>query len=321
LGTIFNVYKGPPTGAEYEAWREVTCRAFCGVDIQPSEGEAIDCRLRIDPIGALVLAAPSGLSAQFSRTREILGDGCDDLVLVEAQWGRVPLLQGDKVIEMQGGQLCLTDMSVLGSISHGPRGGFRTLRIPRQALLAAAPRAEDHLSIAVSDNDVLRETISGYQTLCASQAPDLDAAGQHLMAQHLVDLVALLFTARANGNASPGEPGRASVQLDLIRADALRDLGNPALALAKPRAPTRAQRTAGAAPVRTIRKYVHRIRARATAAAGPQARHRSHPAASQDIGRCPHVRIFRSLLFQPRLPKALWRFADRDAGGIAADRP
>ena len=228
MGTIFNVYKGPPKGAEYEAWREVTCRAFCGVDIQPSEGEAIDCRLRIDPIGALVLAAPSGLSAQFSRTREILGDGCDDLVLVEAQWGRVPLLQGDKVIEMQGGQLCLTDMSVLGSISHGPRGGFRTLRIPRQALLAVAPRAEDHLSIAVSDNDVLRETISGYQTLCASQAPCLDAAGQHLMAQHLVDLVALLFTTRKG----PGEPGRASAQLDLIRADALRDLGNPALALA-----------------------------------------------------------------------------------------
>lgn len=228
MGTIFNVYKGPPRGAEYEAWREVTCRAFCGVDIQPSEGEAIDCRLRIDPIGALVLAAPSGLSAQFSRTREILGDGCDDLVLVEAQWGRVPLRQGDKVIEMQGGQLCLTDMSVLGSISHGPRGGFRTLRIPRQALLAVAPRAEDHLSIAVSDNDVLRETISGYQTLCASQAPCLDAAGQHLMAQHLVDLVALLFTTRKG----PGEPGRASAQLDLIRADALRDLGNPALALA-----------------------------------------------------------------------------------------
>lgn len=228
MGTIFNVYKGPPKGAEYEAWREVTCRAFCGVDIQPSEGEAIDCRLRIDPIGALVLAAPSGLSAQFSRTREILGDGCDDLVLVEAQWGRVPLRQGDKVIEMQGGQLCLTDMSVLGSISHGPRGGFRTLRIPRQALLAVAPRAEDHLSIAVSDNDVLRETISGYQTLCASQAPCLDAAGQHLMAQHLVDLVALLFTTRKG----PGEPGRASAQLDLIRADALHDLGNPALALA-----------------------------------------------------------------------------------------
>ena len=228
MGTIFNIYKGPPKGAEYEAWREVTCRAFCGVDIQPSEGEAIDCRLRIDPIGALVLAAPSGLSAQFSRTREILGDGCDDLVLVEAQWGRVPLRQGDKVIEMQGGQLCLTDMSVLGSISHGPRGGFRTLRIPRQALLAVAPRAEDHLSIAVSDNDVLRETISGYQTLCASQAPCLNAAGQHLMAQHLVDLVALLFTTRKG----PGEPGRASAQLDLIRADALHDLGNPALALA-----------------------------------------------------------------------------------------
>jgi AraC-like DNA-binding protein len=232
LGTIFNVYKGPPKGAEYEAWREVTCRAFCGVDIQPSEGETIDCRIRIDPIGALVLAAPSGLSAQFSRTREILGDGCDDLVLVEAEWGRVPLLQGDKIIEMQGGQLCLTDMSVLGSIGHGPRGAFRTLRIPRQALLAAAPRAEDQLSIAISGHDVLRETIIRYQTLGASQAAGLDAAGQHLMAQHLVDLVALLFTSRAEGLEGPGEPGRASAQLDLIRADVLRDLGNPALVLA-----------------------------------------------------------------------------------------
>lgn len=227
LGTIFNIYKGAPAGPDYEAWREVTCRAFCGLDIQPSEGDAIDCRLRIDPIGELVSAAPSGWSAQFSRTREILGDGCDDLVLVEAGWGTVPLLQGDKHIEMQGGQLCLTDMSVLGSIGHGPRGAFRTLRIPRRALLAVAPRAEDHLSVVVTGQDVLRETIARYQSLCANQASSLDAAGQHLMAQHLIDLVALLFTARE----ASGEPGHAPAQFELIRADVLRDLGNPGLAL------------------------------------------------------------------------------------------
>ena len=227
---MFSSYQGPPSGAAYEAWREVACRLFCGLDIQPSTDDAIDCRLQISLFGDLALAMPSGNSAQFSRTAEVIGDGCDDFVLVTAESGMVPVIQKSTEIGLLGQQMCLTDMSVLGTIEHGPRGQFNTTRIPRRALLAIAPRAEDRLAVAIAGNDVLRETISRYISLSAEVAPKLDTVGQQLMAQHLIDLIGLLTSGDPLG--ANGTDSRSAAQFDLIRADALRNLGSPGLSLA-----------------------------------------------------------------------------------------
>jgi hypothetical protein len=187
---ILNSYTGPASGKDYEAWREVACRAFCGLDIQPLATDAdIDCHLQISLVGNIALAMPSGNSAQFSRTTETISDGCDDLVLVTAEWGSVPLIQDGKEIGLIGSQMCLTDMAVRGTVGHGPGAEFTTTRISQQALLAIAPRAEDMLAITISDDAALRETVACYQMLCADLAPKLDSVGQQLMAQHLVEQI------------------------------------------------------------------------------------------------------------------------------------
>jgi AraC-like DNA-binding protein len=228
---ILNSYKGPAAGKDYEAWREVACRAFCGLDIQPLATDTIDCRLQISLVGNIALAMPSGNSAQFSRTTETISDGCDDLVLVTAGWGSVPLIQEGREIGLIGSQMCLTDMAVHGTVGHGPEAEFTTTRISRQALLAVAPRAEDMLATKISDDAALRETVACYQMLCADMAPKLDSVGQQLMAQHLVELIGLLVGGSKHLVADP-QQSRAAATLDLMRAAAMRRLGDPSVNIA-----------------------------------------------------------------------------------------
>jgi AraC-like DNA-binding protein len=213
-------------------WREEICRAFCGLDIRPSDGMNIDCQMRINLIGGIALAVPSGSSAQFSRTKEVLSDGCDDLVLVTSQWGHTPLMQDGREIPLVGSQMCLTDMSVLGTVGQDFKGEFTTTRIPRKTLLNVSPRAEDRLSIVLSENAVLRETIMRYHALSADVSHQLDVVGQQMMAQHLTDLISLLLGTGAEQADRLDTEGRAAAQLDLIRADALRDLDNQELTIA-----------------------------------------------------------------------------------------
>src|ERR1700754_1100040 len=188
-----NEYRGASHGKEYEIWREETCRHICRLDIQPSEGDSIDCRIQISLFGDLALAIPDGASAQFARTRELLSDGCDDFVLVIAKAGRVLVTQKDRPIELAESQMCLTDMSVLGTVGHNEQSRFLTVAIPRRQLLAVYPRAEDRLSQVLAANAPLRETITQYHALAANMAPRLDAVAQHLMAQHMVEMIAQLL--------------------------------------------------------------------------------------------------------------------------------
>ncbi len=228
-GIFTHHYAGLPRGQAFEQWRE---RAFgrCGLDVGPSQGDTIESRLQISLVSNIVLAIPEGASAKFLRTREGLSDGGDDLVLIAAHSGRVNVQQNGHTIELEPSQMVLADMSITGAVGHTDQDAFRTIRMPRKALLDVNPRAEGRLSQVLSDGAVA-DTITRYHGLAATCAPRLDALGQRLTAQHLVDLVALLLGTDAEHAALARGRGQAAVRLDLMRADVMTNLGRNELSL------------------------------------------------------------------------------------------
>jgi AraC-like DNA-binding protein len=230
-GVFIHHYAGLPHGPAFEQWRD---HAFgrCGLDVGPSQGEMIDSHLQVSLVGNVMLAIPDGASARFSRTRDALSDGCDDLVLIAANAGLVRVQQNGHAIELNPSEMVLADMSVTGAVGHTEHDSFRTIRMPRKALLDINPRAEDHLAQPLADGAVA-ETIMRYHTLAASCAPHLDAVGRRLTAQHMVDLVALLLGTDAEHAALARGRGQAGARLDLMRADVMANLGRNELCLSE----------------------------------------------------------------------------------------
>jgi AraC-like DNA-binding protein len=226
-----NRYTGPPHGPDYERWREELCRCNFRVDIQPGVGDSIDCKLQVSLLGDITMAVASGSSAEISRTRETLKDGYDGLSLVIATSGRVLLRHEEQSIELSESQMGLGDMSVLCGTRMSDDCEAKAIRIPRSLLLAICPRAEDRLGLVLGSQAPIREAIARYHALAASLGPHTDLVGQHLMAQHLVDLVGLLLGTDSDRTELATNRGRSAARLDLMRADVMANLSRADLTI------------------------------------------------------------------------------------------
>jgi AraC-like DNA-binding protein len=232
LPNRFSIFhRGRSKGPNYEAWREGICRGFCRLDVGPAEDDYIDCHNEIARVHSIVIATPQGRSARFARTRDLLDDGCDDLVLISATRGTVHVTQGSKAIDLTAGQMCLTEMNVVGAADLNRSGGFATARFPRRLLLQVAPSAETQLARPLGHDRALCAMIDRYFRLCNDVAGDLDVAGQTAAAQHLADLVGLLVGASGEQKDLIEQCGSSSERLDLMKADVLRNLDKRSLTI------------------------------------------------------------------------------------------
>jgi AraC-like DNA-binding protein len=224
-------YRGAARGRDYEAWREGICRGFCRLDVGPAGEDYIDCGNDFAGLHSLSLATPRGSSARFARTRELMQDGCDDLVLISASRGRVGVTQRNQIIELSEGEMCLAEMNVEGAAELTTAGGFTSVRIPRHLLLQVSPRAETQLARPLAHDAALRVMIGRYFALCNELVAGLDAPGQKAAAQHLVDLVGLLLGTGAEQDKVLRLRGYSAVRLDMMKADVIDNLSRGGLTI------------------------------------------------------------------------------------------
>ena len=211
-------HQGPARGARYEAWRESICGSFCRLDVAPLSTGFIDCRTEIALLHSVAMASPKGTSARFARTRELVNDGCDDFVLISVSRGCVRVTQNSETIDLVAGQLCLTEMNVVGAADLTEAGAFTTTRFTRESLLQVSPAAETRLARPLGEDRALGAVFDGYFQLCNTVASDLDAEGQKVTARHLADLAGLVLGSGADQSTLMRSRGLSAAQLDLLKA-------------------------------------------------------------------------------------------------------
>jgi AraC-like DNA-binding protein len=219
-------HRGLPKGRAYEAWRDGICRGFCRLDVGPGDSEFIDCHNEFTLLDVVSIATPRGQAARFARTRDLLTDGCDDLVLISATHGKMRVTQQNRDIDLSAGQMCLTEMNVIGSADLTSNGGFTTMRFPRSLLLQVAPSAETRLARAIEHDRALTSMIDRYSNLCNDVAADLDTWGQMAAARHLTELVGLLLGTAADGASVLEKRGELAARIDLIKKDIRNNLSS-----------------------------------------------------------------------------------------------
>lgn len=226
------VYAGVPDGVGYDTWREEVCRSFCRIDAEPSAADHIDCQVEIAQVSSLSMARAAGTSGRFLRTRKLLSDLCDDLVLINAISGDVLATQRGRSVELQQSQMCLVEMNAQCDVALDDGNQFTVLRVPRQALLSICPNAEDMLSKPLLHNPGIREIIKRYFALSLAVAPSLDAVGQQLTAGHMVDLVALFLASGRDETRPAPRSGYSAARLQIIKAQVLGRLDDSGLTIA-----------------------------------------------------------------------------------------
>ncbi|HEY7247710.1 MAG TPA: helix-turn-helix domain-containing protein [Xanthobacteraceae bacterium] len=221
-------YQGPASGSGYERWREGICRSFCQLDAEPFSSDCIDCRIDFAFVHSLTLATPTGSSARFIRTRDLLPDGCDDLVLITASRGPVQVTKGEQTVELASSQACLIEMSAAVGVALSETARFTATRTPRDFLLQAAPNAEGRLYQPLGENPALITMVQRYFALCNEVVQDLDAVGQQTAAQHLIELIGLLLRPASD---LIERRGYSAARVDLLKSEVLKRLTRSTLTI------------------------------------------------------------------------------------------
>jgi AraC-like DNA-binding protein len=180
----------------------------------------------------LSLGTAYGSSGSFLRTRSLLSDGHDDLVLLTAVKGEALAVQRGSSIELRQSEMCITSLDHIGESRLSEGGRYTALRMPRRDLMAMSRNIEDKIAKPLEGSPALKNFIGGYYALCAGTAPALDLASQHAMARHLMELVALM--AEAGGDAPSGISGDGcgAAHLQLIQQQVLENLHDRGLSIA-----------------------------------------------------------------------------------------
>ncbi|HEX3995253.1 MAG TPA: AraC family transcriptional regulator, partial [Acetobacteraceae bacterium] len=173
----------------------------------------------------------SGTSGHFMRTRSLLSDSRDDYVLTTAISDDVIVTRGSNAIRLRESQMCLMNMSMEGGVGLNDGNRFTSTRIPRAALLAMCPSADDRLYRAIDESQHIRELIVQYSALSANTAASLDAVGQQAMAGHMIDLVALLLRTGQDETQLATERGYAAARLRSVQQHVLQHLSDGGLAV------------------------------------------------------------------------------------------
>lgn len=225
-------YAGPTEGPAYEAWREEFCRRFCHLDAEVATAERIECTVEISQVGSLSFGTAYGSSGSFVRTRSLLSDGHDDLVLLTAIKGDALAVQRGRSIELRPSEMCLTSLDNIGESRLSVGGRYTALRLPRRDLMALSKNIEDKIGRPLEGNAGLKNLIGGYHTLCAQTAPALDLTAQHAIARQMMELVALLAATGGDIPSRTAGSGHETARLQLIQAHVLENLGDGGLTIA-----------------------------------------------------------------------------------------
>ena len=251
----------------------------------------------------------------LTRSRELIGDGNDDLGLFISLASSFYCDFVDRTLGQ--GEVALTDNSRAASIVCSGGGSFFALSMPRKALMSLAPDAEDRLKRPAVDGDrpelrLLRNYLETLLTSSAVKAATLRAAGRACAGPRRAGSGGRRRRGSRRVGGRPAGGARARGAPERIGATA-----QPEAIAGGHRQNERRLRTIFATIVRRDGHEFLGVPQRATARTGASIA--GQPASPQPAHRRDRLRggLLRSFAFQPSLPRA---FPHDALGGARAKR-
>ena len=205
--------------------REQFGRSFFGIDLEPLPDVEFRSDVTIRPLAGASLSLNVGGGLHAWRTRELLADGRDDLVLImNLQRPSLVTQRGQEVV-LHKQAATLVTLGEIGGITR-PALDHRVfmLNLPRAAIGRLIPNADDAVMRPIpSDSAALRLLIK-YAGILQDTAGPLQVELQRSIADHVYDLVVLTVGGTRDAIEVAKGRGIPAARLNAIKSDVERNL-------------------------------------------------------------------------------------------------
>jgi AraC-like DNA-binding protein len=206
--------------------REAFGRAIVGLDLQPYEDCPLEWAASLHQLNDLLVVSGRTTPIVSRRTRSLLVDGRDDLLLTINLSGVRLASQVGRECRLDVGAAALMSCADVGDLECPRDTQYLTLFIPRRRLNAIAVNPEDALARPIpADTEALRLLIDYVQTALRKHHLTSQQLRQ-LFATHIHDLVALAVGATRETTEAAHDRGLRAARLSAIKGDVISRLGS-----------------------------------------------------------------------------------------------
>ena len=230
---MFSLSSGAfPARTRLEACREFFGAPMVGLEFAPRDVKAYGVDVSFGLLPEIRIGRGRFRQFRIDRTSErIAVDGLEDFAIIIAGGGKHSAIQRGREATFGAGQAVLTTDAEPASVLYDEAADFIVIQPSRRALSALVPGCDDAIARTMpSDGEALR-LLAGYAALVQRNGALNTPEARHLVATHLLDLVALTIGIRRDLTATAEGRGLAAARLAAIKADVDRHLTRPDLAI------------------------------------------------------------------------------------------
>ena len=210
-------------------WREHFGRVALRVEIEPAERQRFEANVTSRILPGLNLLR-SGLSAvRLTRTRELIADGNDDLILVVNRRGSIAIAGRGHEVLLREGDALLRSSDEITVFERACYGETLTLRIPRSILSSLVVDVDGATMRVIPRQSGALKLLTCYMKALIDERTPGTLELQHLIVKHVTDLAALTLGATRDAESMAKVRGMPAARLRtaktyIIENSARRDL-------------------------------------------------------------------------------------------------
>ena len=225
-------YAGKTKGPRYEMWREQWARHWLSADFEPIGGDGIVNEITATEHSFLGLCNMRSTPVRIDRRYDLNYNAPGTRYLVIASGSLLHTRQRGTSIDLSPGQMILLNAEEPAQVAQVTEGDRWSIRIPQNILDQVCRGVEGKIARPIDAAGELQKLLLRQVDTVHRFGPNLDAAANHMMAQHIFDLVVLCLGADRDAAQLAKRRGLAAARLDAIKTDILRRLGRSDAGLA-----------------------------------------------------------------------------------------
>ena len=209
--------------------REVFGRSICGVDLQPFQDCPLEWTASLHAFNDLLVVSQRTAGIVERRTRSLLADGKDDLLLTINRSGVRLASQVGRECRLDVGSAALMSCADVGGLDSPCATRYLSLLMPRRRLNTMAVNPEDALARPIPpNNEALRLLVNYVETSLQKRqltSPQL----RQLFTAHVHDLIALAVGATRDATEIAHGRGVRAARLRAAKVFITQNFGHPDL--------------------------------------------------------------------------------------------
>ena len=292
-----------PEDARPDLLREFFQRLGVRYDVMATGREPIKIDLTLRRLPGLQLSSGTLQGARYLRTR----GSTEDVGLVVNPRGKLLVAQCGREITLGEGDATLVSFDEALDTVHRAPGDMLVLRFPRPQLAPRLTDARDCALRRIPHGTPALRMLTDYVNITEQKQAATNGDLQQLIVSHFYDLAAVAIGATRDAAELAQGGGLRAARLHAIKRDIVQNLDRPDLSVVALAPPPWLHAALHPAAVRERRHELYRACADAALGACPPHADRPAPRRRKDQHDRARCRVRRRVLFQPRLPPALWR--------------